>query len=150
MKRAASIALVVAALVAAFGIGWSAKGNAATAMPATPQAALTARLTALTGSDAAGTGNPQTAKTRYEGFVAAVAAKAGVSASTLDNAIRSVVEQRVQQAADAGGISQAAATKIENAIKNGTLGQLIRQHAAAGRAHGDHPLLRWFRRLALH
>lgn len=157
MKRTLGITLVLTLLTAAFGVGWALHG--------TPTRAAAAASTTLTGADPlvlaadtpsssnTGTTTPGTsnnARQRYQSFVAAVAAKAGISANTLDTAIRDVAAQRVADAANAGVISQTRATQIENAIKNGTLSQLIQryhQQIAAARADGHHPLLHWLRRI---
>ena len=132
MKRTIAITVAAVALVASFAVGWAVKGSAS-------PTGTNSRLASASTSTTAGR---QTPKQRYEDFVAAVAAKAGISAGTLDNAIRSVAEDRVAQAADDGRISPARAQKIETAIKDGDLGRLLHHRLEVARAHGRHPLLR--------
>lgn len=139
MKKAISIVVAIAAIAGVFALGWTARSGGSSADAATSQ---TTALTAALG--AGSTATPGDAKQRYESFVADVAAKAGVSTSTLDQAIRSVAISRVQAAEVAGKIKPAVASKVEQAIKNGTLAQLIQQARAAH--PGRHPLAR-FRRL---
>ena len=125
MKRLITITLAIAALAATFAVGWAIR----------PSDATTAQLTAAT--------SQPTPQQRYEGFVGAVAAKAGVNRSTLDNAIRSVAEEKVAQAADDGRLSQKTAATIETAIKNGTVADLIHRRLETDRR----PLLRLLHRL---
>jgi hypothetical protein len=131
MKKSISIVVAIAAIAGVFALGWSAGSGGSSANAATTQS--TALTTALAGST---TGNGANAKQRYESFVVDVAAKAGISSNTLDQAIRSVAVSKVQAAEKAGKIKAATATKVETAIKNGTLDQLIQQRVQARRARG--------------
>lgn len=143
MKRSIGITLALVLLVAGFGIGWAVRGA--------PTQALAASQQALTARDAAASANPTNGAQRYRAFIAAVAAKAGISASTLDTAIRDVAAERVAQAAESGRISTTKAVKIEHAIRSGTLASLLRHRhhrIAEARAHGRHPLLHWLRLIA--
>jgi hypothetical protein len=122
MKKTISIVAAIAAIAGVFAFGYTAGYGGSSANAATTQS--TALTTAITGSPASSAAD---AKQRYESFVSDVAAKAGISSSTLDQAIRSVAVSRVEAAAKAGRIKPAVAQKIEQAINNGTLGQLAQQ-----------------------
>jgi hypothetical protein len=137
MKKTISIVAAIAAIAGVFAFGYTAGSGRSSANAATTQSTLLA--TAITGTTA-----PTTAdmNKRYETFVSDVAAKAGISSSTLDQAIRSVAVSRVQAAAKAGRIKPAVAQKVEQAINNGTLGQLIQQRLQAARTRAaTHPRL---------
>jgi hypothetical protein len=141
MKKAISIVAAIAAIAGVFAFGYTAGSGGSSANAGTTQSAALA--TAITGSTAP---TATDLKQRYETFVSDVAAKAGISSSTLDQAIRSVAVSRVQAAEKAGRIKPAVAQKVEQAINNGTLGQLIQQRLQVARSGAaSHPRL--FRRL---